>query len=471
MTLVRPYRILVLGLSLLIYSCTKEPNDPVFDLHIKDVHIIDENGQLLNAQHLFIQNDAIAALIDSDSSRLPQSRSVIEAKDHYLMLGLWDNHVHFRGGASLIAQNKRFLDTYLDYGVTTVRDAGGDLTPEIMGWNEKIMANTAIGPQIYTSGPKIDGPNARWDGSIAVGSQQDITYALDSLQSIGVDYVKLYDSTLDGSLYLKTIAAAQTRGMISSGHMPFSVTLEQTIDAGIDNIEHLYYILKGCSNREAEITEQVKSGALGFWDSMQALIESYDPAVAQNTFAYLKANNVCVTPTLHIGSTLSYLDQVRHEQDPQLQQLSEAFKSTYQGRIKSALTASAKSRANRKELQQFFMMLTKELKKAGVCLLAGSDAGAYNSYVYPGISIHKELEQLVAAGLSPAAALQTSSRNGSHFLKKIGYQMQVGGKADLVLLDKNPLLNISNTQRIVMVIKQGEIVRKVEAQNIEVGQD
>ena len=454
------YHILILGLSLFIGSCAHEPKEPLYDLHIKDVQIIDEKGKLLKEQHLFIQSDTIAAIIDSEEASLPQAREVIDAKDQFLMLGLWDNHVHFRGGADLIPQNKKFLDTYLKYGVTTVRDAGGDLTPEVLNWNKQIAANTALGPKIYTSGPKIDGPKARWAGSIAVGSQQDITNALDSLQTLGVDYVKLYDSTIDGTLYLKTIAAAHERGMISSGHMPFSVTLGQTVEAGIGNIEHLYYILKGCSNKEAEITEQIRTGALGFWDSMQALIDSYDPAVAQSTFANLKANNVCVTPTLHIGSILSNLDQVDHSQDPQLQELSTAFKATYQGRINSALAASATAKSNRKKLQQFFMTLTQDLNEAGVCLLAGSDAGAYNSYVYPGISIHKELEQLVAAGLSPAQALQTSSLNGSTFLNVSGYQMQVGGKANLVLLDKNPLRNISNTQSIALVIQQGKVIDK-----------
>jgi imidazolonepropionase-like amidohydrolase len=246
--------------------------------------------------------------------------------------------------------------------------------------------------------------------------------------------------------------------MITSGHMPFTVSLEETVSAGIDNIEHLYYILKGCSSEEDRITAEVKSGELSFWSSMEALIATYDEATAQKTFARLKANKVSVTPTLHIGDVLSYLDEVNHDLDPYLKELDPAYIKTYEGRIRGALSASAKAKENRKALQQLFVKLANDLQKAGVSLLAGSDGGAYNSYIYPGTSLHEELKQMVVSGLTPAEALQTSTMNGSRFLHKEGYTMTPGAKADLVLLNKNPLEAIENTQAIDMVIKKGKII-------------
>ena len=169
-------------------------------------------------------------------------------------------------------------------------------------------------------------------------------------------------------------------------------------------------------------------------------------------------------PTLHIGKVLSYLDDVNHKEDPYLKYLEEAFIKTYERRINGALMASAERRRDRKELDHFFGKLTYDLNKAGVGILAGSDCGAYNSYVYPGISLHKELEALVNAGMSPLEALKASAYNGSKFLKKENdYGFIAKGKiSDLVLLAENPLEDISNTQKIDFVIK-GDAVFNAEA--------
>lgn len=452
------YKLIPIALLLLLLSCKEMTHAPHFDIQITNVTIINEFGESWEAQDVFINADTIAAIQSIENTTLNQVDKLVNGTGKYLMLGFWDNHVHFRGGDALIPQNEKFLKEYIKYGITTVRDAGGDLTSQVQQWNSEIQKGTRLGPTIYTSGPKLDGPNARWAGSLPIVQTTDISKALDSLQQLEVDYVKLYESTLTGTHYLDIIKQAESRNMITSGHMPFTVSLEETVDAGIDNIEHLYYILKGCSSEEASITAKVKSGELSFWSSMEALITTYDEATAQKTFAHLKAQNVSVTPTLHIGDVLSYIDEVNHDLDPYLKELEPAFIKTYEGRIRGALSASAKAKENRKALQQLFIQLANDLQKAGVSLLAGSDGGAYNSYVYPGTSLHDELKQMVAAGLTPSQALQTSTLNGSRFLKKEGYTMAAGGKADLVLLNKNPLEAIENTQSIELVIKNGTII-------------
>ena len=94
--------------------------------------------------------------------------------------------------------------------------------------------------------------------------------------------------------------------------------------------------------------------------------------------------------------------------------------------------------------------------------MAGSDAGAYNAYVYPGPSLHKELESLVAVGLSPLEALKTSVINGPKWLgvEEDYGAIGIGKKADILLLKKNPLINIKNTTSIQVVIKNGRYVKK-----------
>jgi imidazolonepropionase-like amidohydrolase len=336
-----------------------------------------------------------------------------------------------------------------------------------MKWREEISAGKLTGPVIFTSGPKLDGVGGTWAGSLEVEDEEEITLALDSLQSIGTDYVKLYDSKISGDLYLKTIEQAERRGLITSGHMPFTVQLEETIAAGIDGIEHLYYIMKGCSSLESEITVKLSNDEIGFWDAMPLLQQTYEDSTAQKTFRRLKDSKVFVVPTLHIGKTLSYLDEVDHDDDPYLKYMGAGIIETYQGRIDAARKATPQTILNRKKLDTFFGELTESLSDAGVKLLAGSDSGAYNSYTYPGISLHKELEALVACGLSPLEALRASAYNGSLFLKQeADYGTVVEGKiSDLVLLNANPLQDIANTKNIYLVLQGQKIYTSEELNN------
>ncbi|RXG30430.1 imidazolonepropionase-like amidohydrolase [Leeuwenhoekiella palythoae] len=445
----------LLILITLLNSCGNPP--PQFDIAIHNVNIINlQNGKVAQDQSVFIAGDTIHSIVNSRDLMTSAAKQQIDGSGKYLMTGLWDNHVHFRGGADLIEENKDLLKLFIANGITTVRDAGGDLTTAVQKWQKEIAANTLVGPTIYTSGPKIDGPGATWAGSLEVENDQDIEQALDSLQELNVDFVKIYDSNISGENYLKVISEAEKRNMITSGHMPYSVTVDETTSAGIDAIEHLYYVLKGCSSDELAITEAVKNNEAGFWTSLDRVMQTYSDSVATQTFNKLKERNVFVVPTLHIGHTLSYLDEVDHTQDEYLNYIGNGIQKTYAGRINSAKNASPEFVVMRKNLDSAFVKLAGTLADNGVGLLAGSDSGAFNSYTYPGISLHKELQALVDAGLSPLEALQTSSQNGAVFLKKQLPQINAGAQADLLLLNANPLKNIENTQDIFMVVKNGK---------------
>ena len=313
--------------------------------------------------------------------------------------------------------------------------------------------------QSFQQVQKIDGKNATWAGSLVVENENDIAIALDSLESLKVDFVKLYDSKISGELYLKTIQEATKRGLITSGHMPFTVELEDNLDAGIGAIEHLYFVLKGCSSEEKIITEAIKNGEYGFWASLEKLTATYDDATAQNTFESLKEHNTYVVPTLHIGNVLSYLDEVDHKNDTYLKLMPAGIVKTYEVRIRSAFNSSEKARQDRKDLNTFFKSLAKSLSDANVNLLAGSDSGASNSYAYPGISLHKEIEAMVETGISNLKALQNSAYNGAHFLKKESDYgtIEIGKISDLVLLNSNPLEGIKNTRDINFVVKGNEV--------------
>lgn len=448
----------VLLLTFVIISCKNEVQTS-YDLIIENGNVIDIVSGNVSKQSIFINEGRIVKLSNSVEENAYTSEVVLDGTDKYILPGFWDNHVHFRGGDSLIQANKDFLKLFIMNGITTVRDAGGDLTSSVMAWKQQIENKSLVGPTIFSAGPKIDGKNATWAGSLVVETEDDISVALDSLQVLNVDFVKLYDSRISGDLYLKTIQEATKRGLITSGHMPFTVELEETLDSGIGGIEHLYYVLKGCSSEEKQITEAIKNGEYGFWASMEKLIATYQDSTAENTFESLKEHNTYVVPTLHIGNVLSYLDEVNHENDSYLKSMPPGIIKTYEGRIRSSLNSSEQARQNRKELNSFFKSLAKSLSDANVKLLAGSDSGASNSYTYPGISLHQELEAMVDAGISNLEALQNSAYNGSQFLKKDSdYGTVTAGKiSDLVILNSNPLDDINNSRDIEFVIKGNDV--------------
>ncbi|MDP5061855.1 MAG: amidohydrolase, partial [Maribacter sp.] len=180
-----------------LLSCKSEPKI-TYDVIIKNGHLINfEDGSASISNILITDNRIVKITSDVDLTTI-EAKSVIDAKGKFIVPGFWDNHTHFRGGDSLIDANKNFLKLFMANGITTVRDAGGDLTSSVLEWRKAIAKNELVGPTIFTSGPKIDGPGGTWAGSLEVDSDEDISKALDSLQAIPSDFVKIYDSRISG---------------------------------------------------------------------------------------------------------------------------------------------------------------------------------------------------------------------------------------------------------------------------------
>ncbi|RZK23214.1 MAG: amidohydrolase [Hymenobacter sp.] len=438
------------------------PPPQLYDLVISHVVVVDvETGQLRTDQVVAVAQGKIVR-VGPAGRTLPAARQTIDGRGRYLMPGLWDMHVHFRGGDSLAAANRKSLTLYLAHGITTVRDCGGDLTPSIFQWRREEAAGTLAGPRLFTSGPKIDGPGATWPGSLEVETPAQISKALDSLQKLKVDYVKIYDSKISGEAYLTTISQAEARGLKTTGHMPYSVTLGEAIDRGLDATEHLYYVFKACSGKEDSLTALVRASLatpkpLGLFAMLPAVYDTYSPAAAARVFQQMAAHHTAAVPTLAIGKTLAELATNDHAHDTLLAYIDPKIRRTYARRLASARQQSATARAFTEKLEAKFMTLVPQMQAAGVTILAGSDSGAFNSFTYPGASLHEELRLLVQAGLTPAQALRAATINGARFMGVAGRTgtIAVGKDADLLLLTANPLAAIANVKKIHTVVTRG----------------
>lgn len=454
-------RLLLSLFVLIIYSC--QPKESV-DILITHAEVIDvETGEILSDQMIGI-NDGTVAFISGDYSKSYDAKETIEADGKYVIPGLWDMHIHFRGGEELIEENENLIPLFLANGITGVREAGGDMTNKIFEWQDAIEAGTMLGPKIFTSGPKLDGPGGTWAGSIPVTTQEEAVQAVDSLINLGSDFVKLYDSRISRDAYIWILEEAQRRGVKTSGHMPFSVMLNEAVEAGLGSVEHLYYVLKGTSTEEEEVTNDVIAGKASFWGSMNRLMATTSDVQEQAAFNLLRDNNTYVVPTLYIGNVLTYLKEVDHSNDQYLNYVGDGIIDTYQGRIRGALNANDDYTQMRINLNNTFINLVPKLHEAGVTLMAGSDCGASNSYVYPGESLHGELKSLVDAGLPEIEAIKAATINGAQFLEVDDFygSLKAGKSGDLLILNENPLEDISNTQNINRMVLKGKVYSKAE---------
>ncbi|WP_029038653.1 amidohydrolase family protein [Salinimicrobium xinjiangense] len=448
-----------------IFLCTscnseKEPAD----ILILNATVLDvETGEETPGRLIAISGDTIRAVESMDSEDQFEAARFIDAQNAFVMPGLWDMHVHFRGGDTLIQENKNLLPLFLAYGVTTVRDAGGDITPSLLEWRKEIKNRQLNGPAIFTSGPKLDGPSPAWPGSIEVATREDIPAALDSLDRLDVDFVKVYDGSLSEDVFYGIITAAEERGYKTTGHMPMTADFMKAVDLGLAGSEHLYYVLKACSPKADSLTQVNPT-----YGMMNEIIDSYDPDLAQRVYAKLKEKKVYITPTLHIGKTLAEMLDVDHSRDTLLTYMGSGIKETYRGRIEGAKRARAAGSTMREKMGQISDEMTKPMFDAGVPLLAGSDCGAFNSYVYPGGSLQNELERLVATGLTPTEALKTSVVNGPAFFELEEYygSIESGKVADILILEKNPFQDIEHLREVKAIMAKGQLFEKSDLQEM-----
>lgn len=430
------------------------------DLLIKSATIIDVNtGKIIPKQMIAIKNGLIIAVLPESQLTKYTAAKTLDARGKYVMPGLWDMHMHFGGGTEIIEENKNLLPLYLAYGITTIRDAAADISTSVLQWRAEIAAGKLQGPTIFTSGPKLEGYKSVWKGDIEVGNTREIKEALDSLQKMKVDFVKITDNTLSPELFLESIRMARQRGYQVSAHIPNALTMEQIAAAGLSSVEHLGYALKAGSNIEKEISAEVAAGTLKGKAFNQKVMDTFDETAAMATYRNMARHRMYITPTLSLNYILAYFEKDNHKHDAYLQYIGKGLQKTYEGRVKRVEQDDAEAIEFRHQLFEKTVKTLPLLQKAGVKIMAGTDAGYLNSYAYPGIGLHKELELLVKYGLTPLQALQASVVNSPAFLNQKAYgSLGTGKKADLLLLNENPLKNISATQKIYAVITKGELL-------------
>ena len=430
------------------------------DLVIRHATVVDvEKARLIPGQAIAtLGNHIVAVGDDADIARKWQAAETVDAGNRYLIPGLWDMHVHFGGGEALIAENQALLPLYVANGITTVRDASGDMPYEVLRWRKEIADGSLFGPTLLSSGPKIEGVKPVWKGTLEAGSEADVDAAVGKLKGLGVDFVKITDSTLKPELFLYAIKQARAAGFRVSGHIPMALTVGQAVDAGISSIEHLDYAYNPGVKDEAAIATDFAAGRIDRATANARLDAGFDPETAMAAYRDLARRSVSVTPTLNGSRILAYLDRDDHSGDAYLAYVGPRLRETYQWRVDRAARATPAQIAQRHKEYEHVTAIIPMLQEAGVTLMAGTDAGFLNSFNYPGFGLHDEMSLFVRLGLTPAQALASATRAGPAWFGTLDRNgaIAVGQAADMVLLERNPLVDIGATRAINTVVLRGK---------------
>ena len=373
------------------------------------------------------------------------------------MPGLWDMHVHFGGGPELIEENKDLLPLYVAYGVTTVRDCAADISPLSSNGARRSPEETC---SVRGSSRLVPSSKATSRSGKAHRGRTpaEVNAALDRLQAMQVDFVKITDNTLKPDIFLYAVKEAKRRGIKTSAHTPYALTIIQAADAGLSSVEHVDYLIKAGSPKEAQIGAEYAAGKLTYGEASDAFVDTFDKSYAARVYRQLAKRHIAVTPTLNMGRILAYLDREDHSKDPPLAYIGPGLRKTYDWRVERAAKASPEQVAARHKEYELSKQVMPMLVAAGIPILAGTDAGYLNSFNYPGEGLHEELERYVESGLTPQQALISATITGPAFLGHGDrYGSIAGGKvADILVLDANPMKDVKATRAIRGVLLHGK---------------
>jgi len=260
--------------------------------------------------------------------------------------------------------------------------------------------------------------------------------------------------------YLALLDEAKRQHLPVTGHVALTVTVAEVSDAG-QNIEHKRYF-PGCVHNEKELKADRLAKRITTSDYFVAVVDGYDPNIAETLFAQFAANHTWVTPTLASSHMFAYEDQERWDQDLRRKYLMPRILASWEDRADSSAPLTPQEAAllssYRKKQFPHALESVRLMHKAGVSIMAGTDTGASNQNMFPGFSLHDELGFLVKGGLTPLEALQCATLNAAKWMNRLDAlgTVQPGKLADLVLLDADPLKDIHNTTKISEVFLGGK---------------
>ncbi len=400
-----------------------------------------DRERVLAGQTVIVRGDRIAEVGPAGRVRVPAGATRVDGSGKFLMPGVAEMHAHIPG-AQNAAYQERVLFLYLASGVTTIRGMLGQT--QHLELRERAARREIWGPTIYTSGPSFNGNS--------VTTPDAARRMVEAQRQAGYDFLKIHPG-LSRAAFDTMAATAQRVGIRFSGHVPLDVGLERALEARYASIDHIDGFVEALAGLPA--------GANGGFFGLGAVDRVDESRLAALVRATREAG-VWIVPT----QTL--MESVASGETPE--QIAARPGTQYlppqvlQGWINGARGWQSQVTSPQQAARYLALRrrLIRELFAGGVGILLGSDAPQVGNV--PGFSIPQELRSYVASGLTPFQALQTGTVNVARFFgaeREVG-TIEAGKRADLVLLDANPLQDIGHVARPAGVMVRGRWLPREE---------
>lgn len=371
--------------------------------------VIDGTGRAPIGDAVIIVRDfRITAVGPRASTPIPSGVRAIDVSGATIAPGLWEMHAH--------AAQIEWLPAYLAAGVTTMRDMGGEL-PYLTAMRDAITSSRGLGPRVLLAG-LVDGDAVNAFGAIVAATPDQGRAVVDRYKKDGFNQMKLY-SVLQPDVVSAITARAHEVGMTVTGHVPAALGLTRAVEAGMDQVAHL------------PINGDPQSPA------------------TRATIDMLAKKKIVIDPTLPWNELLGHAPETSLESfEPGFAHAPPALLANYRSVKNDTDAATAKRRVRESET------MVKALFDAGVPIVAGTDGAL------PGYSVLRSIEMYVEAGMTPMQAIESATRIPAEAmgLAKTSGTIEAGKRADLIVLDADPLANISNIRKLRWVIANGRII-------------
>ena len=401
-----------------------------------NVNVIPMSEERIVPQQTVIVSDGVIAGIGNvDEMPVPEEAEVVDGTDRFLIPGLAEMHAHVPPAES--GDLERDFTLFIANGVTTVRGMLGH--PSHLQLRNELLDGDRVGPRLITSGPSLNGRSVSGaaDGARQVREQH----------AAGYDFIKIHPG-LDDAEFAAIAATANELGMPFAGHVPVAVGLAGALASGMASIDHLDGYMAALMPPKYDDS----GGYGGFFDVLLAGDVDVDGIGGLAAATAAAGTWVVPTETL-VEQIVSEVPASELSSRVEMQYVSAATVESWVQTRQQQQQERGFSREVAAKAIYIRRALIRELHNAGAGILLGSDAPQV--FNVPGFSLHRELELMVAAGLTPYEALRAGTANVAQFLGLRTGVIETGREADLVMLDSNPLEDIASTRRIHGVMVRG----------------
>ncbi|MFN2301735.1 MAG: amidohydrolase family protein [Gammaproteobacteria bacterium] len=440
--------LLILAAALITAPAFAEPSQSAFA--ITNVTVIPmDSDRAVPAQTVIVRAGRIESIGPARSARVPRDATTIDGRGRYLMPGLAEMHAHVPPQPDSEQWTQDVLFLYVANGITFARSMLG--APHHLELRERAERGDLLSPRIYTSGPSLNGNS--------VASPDDGRRLVAAHAEAGYDFLKIHPG-LDRARYDAVVAAAHEHGIAFGGHVPSAVGLFRALEARQATIDHLDEFMTPLL-RDGSPLANAPANFFG-WNLAGHIDTGKISAVVRAT----RESGVWVVPTesliQHVLLSEPGADALAAR--PEMRFVPPEMRARW---VEVKGNVQANSNYDAQLVRRFVEVraeLMRALHEAGVGFLLGSDAPQI--FNVPGFAIHHELRMLVEAGLTPFDALVSGTRNVARFIGEEDAfgTVAVGKRADLLLLDANPLVNVANVQRRAGVMVNGRWLPEREIQ-------